>query len=244
MFPKDHPWYGEEFGAIDFYWYLERGYTLNMFFELDQKPFLDFCRQRKVKANDLLMKISSRLSQKYLPQYVISLSKKVYPARYPAGYVRQIRPERDMIEWVAVREKDDSFAERLIREQMNGWEKFLAVHFPRLTVAIIKRWFGWKEMKHQYALMVSRNPLRELGFPVPFTGTDYRTFLLIIPFGEKVTAVFGAPHAFGNVDYYKGIIGDFKNYIEQPETIPQELIDKRYDAKPRAHELKKEGQKS
>jgi len=232
MFPKDHPWYGEEFGGIEFYWYLERGYTLNMFFELDQKPFIDFCKERKINSNALLMKISSRLSAKYLPQYVISLSKKVYPARYPAGFIRKIRPDRDMVEWVAIREKEDHFEERLIRQMMAPVEKFMAVHFPRLTVFFLKYFFGRREMKHQYALMVTRNPMRELGYPVTFIGTDYRTFLLCLPFGGKVLAAFGAPHAFGNVDYYKGFIGEIKNFMEHPETIPQELIDKRYDSVP------------
>lgn len=238
MFGKDNPWYGEDFGAVEHYWYLEREYCLNMLFELDQKPFIDFCKQRNISPNQLVMKIAYRLSLKYLPQYVVALNKKAYPTRYPAGYVRKIHPDRDMLEWVAVREKEKYFVERLTRDHMHPVEKFIAIHYPRLAVWLAKHFFGRREVKGQYALMVSRNPMRELGFPVVFHGTHYRTFILTLPFADKSWAVFGAPHAFANVDYYKGIIGEFKNMIEHPETIPEELVKKRYDAVPYKYERK------
>jgi len=239
MFDDKHPWHGEEFGPMEYYWYLQRQYCMNLLFELNQKPIIDFCKARKIPPNQLFMKIAYRLSQKHLPQKVVSLNRKAYPARYPTGYVRKVSKDSDMLEWVAVREKEKYFVERLVRDHMHPVEKFLAVHYPRLSVWLVKHFFGRREVKGQYALMVSRNPMPELGFPVTFHGTHYRTFVFAIPFGEKVWATFGAPHAFANVDYYKGIIGDFKKFIEHPETIPQELVEKRYDPAPYRHEKKR-----
>jgi hypothetical protein len=227
-----HLWEGEEFGPVEHYWYLEREYCLNIQFPLDQRPFIAFCKERGISPHELTMKIAYRLSLKYLPQYVVALNKKAYPARYPAGYIRKVHPDKDMLEWVAVREKEIYFAERRVRDHLSPGQRYLMVHFPRLAIFLAKHFFGRHEVKGQYALMVSRNPMPEVGFPITFHGTHYRTFVLILPYGGEVQAWFGGPHAFANIDYYKGLICDFKNYIEHPETIPQELIDKRYDPEP------------
>jgi hypothetical protein len=227
-FPKDHPWYGEEFGATEYYWYVERQYCISIFFELDNRPFVKFCKEKKVSSNQLVMKIAAGLSEKYLPQYVVALNNKVYPSRYPAGYVRKIRPEKDMLEWVSVRERDSYFREKLVRSEMTSLEKWLVHNMPWFTVWLAKHVFPRREVKNQYTLMVTRNPMKEVGFPISFSGTNYRSFIIAIPFGDKVTATFGAPHCFANVDYYKDFIGDLKKMIEHPETIPQELLEKRY----------------
>ena len=230
---KDHPWFGEPFGALEYYWYLRRGYTLNILFELNFRRFIQFCKERRISPNQLIMKIASRLSEKYLPQYTVALNKKAYPARYPAGYVRKIHPEKDMLEHIAIREKPEYFVERNIRENWQPLVKFLANRFPRFALFLARWVFPKKEVKNNYALMVTRNPMREVGFPIIFHGTDYRTFVLTLPFGEKVWACFGAPHCFGNVDYYKDFIKEFKQIIENPEAIPKELIKKEYRAIPR-----------
>ena len=113
---KGHPWEDDEFGPVEYYWYLARGYVINVEFDVAIKPFMDFCREHGYRSNQLMMKIGARLSTEFLPQYMVALNKKAYPARYPAGYVRPVRPGRDMLEHVGIREKKNRFAERLIRE--------------------------------------------------------------------------------------------------------------------------------
>ena len=76
------------------------------------------------------------------------------------------------------------------------------------------------------------NPLRSLGARVVFHGTNYRTFVLTVPFGDKPTATFGAPHALGNINYYEPFLKKFKEYMEDPEKIPQELLEKPYKQAP------------
>jgi hypothetical protein len=229
---KGHPWEGETFGSVEYYWYLRRGYVMNMLFDLNVKPFLDFCKKEQVPTNQMLMKISARLSQKYLPQYVVALNRKAYPARYPAGYVQKIHPDRDMLEWIAVREKENYFVERGVRDNIQPVMLFLMTRLPRMALFLARWFFPKKEIKDQYALMVSRNPLRSLGSEVIFHGTNYRTYVMTIPFGEKVKACFGAPHAFGNIDFYEEFLNEYKKAIEQPETIPRELVEKKYKVKP------------
>lgn len=226
---KGHPWENEPW-AIEYYWYLARGYVFNVIFEVNFKPFLEFCKKQDIKPNELLMKVCSRLSKKYLPQYVVALNKKAYPAKYTVGYVRKISPDRDMLEWVAIREKKDCFEEQLVKRKLPKWRYFMMVNFPRLSLFLVKWFFPKIEIKDQYALMLSRNPLRNLGCDVVFHGTHYRTFVLTIPFGEKVKVTFGAPHAFGNIDYYEPFLKEFKSAIESPEKIPTELLQKQYKA--------------
>ncbi len=228
MFPE-HPWHGEELGPIQYYWHLERSYCFNILFELDNRPFVKFCKDRKLKANQLVMKIAARLSSKYLPQYVVGVSKKAHPARYPAGYVRKIAPDRDLLEFIAVREKDRYFVERWVWKNMRPIEEWLIRNYPRLTIWLAKHFFSRREMRNWFALMVSRNPMPNVGFPIVFFGNNYWCWVLTIPFGDKVWASFGGPHAFANVDYVKNFLVEFKNLYERPETIPQELIEKRYD---------------
>ncbi len=231
-FPKDHPWYGEPFGAVEYYWYLKRGYVINILFELNFRPFIEFCKSRKISPHQLIMKLTYRLSEKYLPQYTVALNRKAYPARYPVGYVRKIHPDKDMLEHIALREKENKFVERNIRQDWQPLVKFLAIRFPRLALWLARWIFPRKEVKNNYALMVTRNPMKGLGFPIIFHGTNYRTFLLCLPFGEKVWACFGGPHAFGNIDFYQDFIKEFKQAIENPETIPEELVKKRYVSVP------------
>jgi hypothetical protein len=229
---KGHPWEGETFGPIEYYWYLRRGYVMNILFDLDLKPFLVFCKKEGISTNQLMMKISARLSQKYLPQYVVALNRKAYPARYPAGYVRRMHPDRDMLEWIGIREKEDHFAERGVRDDIQPAMLFLMTRLPRVALWLGRWLFARKEVKDQYALMVSRNPLRSLGEQVIFHGTHYRTFVMAIPFGEKVKACFGAPHAFGNIDCYEEFLNEYKKAVEHPETLPRELVEKKYKTKP------------
>lgn len=231
MFPG-HPWQGEEFGPMEYEWYLARGYVFNVEFDVNLKPFLAFCKARGHRSHELTMKIGARLSAAHLPQRCLSLSRRSYPARYPAGYVRPLAEGRDMLEHVAVREKPDGFVERPIRDRMQPLVKWFAVHAPRTSVWLSRRFFASREVKDNYALMISRNPLRGLGTRVVFHGTHYRTYVLTIPFGDRVTVTFGAPHALGNINYYEPFLLKFKTYMEDPEQIPPELLAKPYRAAP------------
>jgi len=226
---KDHPWQGEEFGPIQYYWHLERQYCVTILFELDNRPLIGFCKQNNLSAHQLVMKIASRLSQKYLPQRVIGVSKKDYPTRYPAGFVRKAGPDRDLLEMFGVREKEKYFAERWLWQNLRPIERFLVKRFPRLAVWLAKHIFKGRDVRNWFALIVSRNPMAGVGFPIIFFGSNYWTHLLTIPFGDQVWAAFGMPHAFANVDYYKEFLAEFKNLYEHPETIPSELLEKRYD---------------
>ena len=225
---KGHPWENNAFGPIQYYWHLKRGYCFNILFELDNQPFIKFCKDRQISPNQLIMKISYGLSKKYLPQYVIRLNKKPFPARYPTGYVRKISAQDDMLEYIAIRDKESYFEEKWIWKNLPPLEEFLMKKFPRFAVWLASKFFPRKEMRNWFTLMVTRNPMAGLGIPIVFFGNNYWCFILSIPFGEKVWACFGGPHAFGNVDYYKEFIADFKNFIEHPETIPNELIEKEY----------------
>ena len=229
---KGHPWENDEFGPIEYYWYLARGYVINVGFEVKIKPFMDFCRAYDHRSNQLMMKIGARLSTEHLPQYMVALNKTVYPTRYPAGYVRPVRKDGDMLEHVAIREKRDNFYERLIRDDFQEVSRWFGIHHPRLSVWLAKHLFAREEVRNNYALMITRNPLRNLGSKVTFSGTHYRTFLLTIPYGDTVMVTFGGPHAFGNIQYYEPFLMKFKQWMEQPETIPAELRDKPYKAVP------------
>lgn len=229
---KGHPWEDDEFGPVEYYWYLARGYVINVEFDVAIKPFMDFCRDQGHRSNQLMMKLGARLSTEFLPQYMVALNKKAYPARYPAGYVRPVRPGRDMLEHVAIREKKNHFAERLIRDDWQELAVWIAKNYPRLGVWLSLHGFAREETRNNYALMISRNPLRNLGTKVAFSGTHYRTYVLTIPYGDKVTVTFGGPHAFGNIQYYEPFLLKFKNWMEHPETIPEELLEKEYRAAP------------
>jgi hypothetical protein len=229
---KGHPWEEEVYGPIEYEWFMYTNYIMNMEFELNVGPFIAFCKQQKHNSNDLLMKILSRLSEKYLAQYVVAKNRKLYPARYPAGYVRKIVPDRDMIEWVTIREKANGFSERVPRDRMNDFAFFMVAKFPRLSFWLARMFFAYRETKDRPALLVSRNVMRGLGRPIVFHGTGYPGQFLLIPFGTVVQAVLGAPHAYGNIDRYEPFLKDFIALIEQPETIPRELIEKPYARAP------------
>lgn len=225
---KGHPWEGEIFGGIEYEWHMHTNYIMNIEFDIDFEPFIKFCKKEGINSHELTMKVCSRLSGKHLPQYVVAKNRKAYPARYPAGYVRKMSPDRDMLEWVAVREKDGRFTERLPRENFHPWVLYAMKRFPRFMYFVARRVFAYHETKGRYALMVTRNPMRGLGRPIVFSGTDYFCCFLLIPFGYKVRTIFGAPHAFGNVDYFEGFVKEFIEAMEKPETIPRELIEKKY----------------
>lgn len=231
MFPG-HPWEGEDFGAVEYEWYLARGYIFNVEFDVQMKPFIVFCKAHGHRSNPLIMKIATRLSAEFLPQRTVALNRRSYPARYPAGYVRPVRKGTDMLEHISVREKPEYFIERPIREQMQPLAKWMAVKHPRVAVWLARHVFPRHEVKDNYALMVTRNPLRGLGTRVVFHGTDYRTFILAIPFGDHVTCTFGAPHAFANIHYYEPFLKKFLTYMQQPESIPPELLMKPYREAP------------
>jgi len=232
MFPG-HPWAGEEFGPLEYEWYLARGYVFNVEFDVNLTPFIQFCKTAGHRAHELTMKIGARLSAEHLPQRTMALNRRSYPARYPAGYIRPVAEGHDMLEHVAVREKPELFVERVIRDQMQPLVKWFTVHAPRAAVWLGRRFFASREIKDNYALMVTRNPLRNLGTRVVFHGTHYRTFLLCIPFGDRVTVTFGAPHALGNINYYEPFLLKFKTYMEDPGQIPRELLDKPYRVAPK-----------
>lgn len=227
MYPG-HPWEGEDFGPVEYEWFLARGYVFNVEFDVHIKPFIDFCKAGGHRSQELMMKITYRLSEEYLPQRTMALNGRSYPARYPVGYVRTIAEGRDMLEHIAVREKPGYFVERPIRDLWNPQMRQIAIKFPKLSVWMARHFFPTREVKNNYALMVSRNPLRSLGTGVVFHGTDYRTIVLTIPFGDKPAVTFGAPHALGNINYYEPFLKQFKDYMEDPEQIPKELLVKPY----------------
>jgi len=231
MYPE-HPWRGEEFGSLEFEWYLARRYVFNVEFEVDLRPFYEFCRTNNHRTHQLTMKIGARLSSRMLPQYAVSLNWRPYPARYPAGYVRPVRPGTDMLEHVAVREKDRAFAERDVRGWVTPRARRLARRHPRFTVWLLKHFFVRHDIKNNYALLISRNPLRGLGSKVVFHGTHYRSQVLTIPYGDVVTCIFGAPHAFANINFYEPFLKTFKAYMEDPGQIPRDLLEKPYKELP------------
>lgn len=233
MYPG-HPWQGEKFGAVEYHWYLKRGYELDILFEVNLKPFIAFCREQGCKSNHLTMKIAARLSEKHLPQYMLALNGKPYPTRYPAGYVRPVREGGDMLEHIAIREKDNGFFERDIRA---GWQplvQWFATHLPRLSVWLAYHLFAYRETKNNYALMVSRNPLKNLNTKVIFFGAHYRTMCLAIPYGEVSTFMFSAPHAFGNINCFEPFLLEFKSWMEDPRKIPRDLVEKEYKEAPKS----------
>jgi len=229
---KGHPWEGEIYGPIEYEWYMYTNYIGNIEFDVDYGPFIQFCKQTGMNSHELTMKVSSRLSEKHLDQYVVAKNRRMYPARYPAGYVRKITPDRDMIEWVAVREKDSGFSERLPRDRVNDFAYYMVAKFPRFSFWLARTFFAYRETKDRFALLVTRNPMRNLGRPIAFHGTAYPGHFLIIPFGKVVRTIFGFPHAFGNVDRFEGFIKDWIEAMERPESIPRELLDKPYDRLP------------
>jgi hypothetical protein len=230
---EGHPWQGEDFGEVEYEWFLARGYVFNVEFDVDVKPFIDFCREGGFRSNQLMMKIGVRLSKEFLPQRTVALKKRDYPVRYPAGYIRPVREGSDMLEHIAVEEYDDRFEEYNIREQINPFQRWMMTRHPKFTVWLAKRFFGRREAKKNYAFMVSRNPLKGLNTRVVFHGTHYRTFVLTVPFGELVQVTFGAPHALGNINYYEPLLLKFKTWMEQPEQIPKDLLEKPYKETPR-----------
>lgn len=230
---RGHPWEGEEFGEVEYEWYLARGYVVNVEFDVDIKPFIDFCKQNRHRSNQVLMKIGVRLSEEFLPRRTVALNRRDYPVRFPAGYIRPVREGSDMLEHIAVQEQEDCFEEVNIRELINPYQRWFMVRLPRLSVWLAKHLFAYREVKKNYAFMVSRNPLAGLGTRVVFHGTHYRTFVLTIPYGDKVTCVFGAPHALGNINVYEPMLKKFKVLMESPETIPADLLAKPYREAPR-----------
>ncbi len=231
MFPG-HPWEGEEFGPIEYEWYLRRGYELDILFDVNMKPFIEFCKEGDHRSNQLAMKIAARLSTDHLPQYLLALNRKFYPARYPAGYVRPIRPGGDMLEHIAVREKEEYFVERNVRDNMQPLVKFFANKAPRAGLFLSRTIFASRETKDGFALLVSRNPLKSLNTKIVFWGANYRHMVLAIPYGDTVTCAFGAPHAFGNINFYEPFLMKFKTYMEDPDQIPTDILEKGYHADP------------
>jgi len=231
MYPG-HPWHGETYGGAEYEWFLKRNYELAVIFEVHMKPFVEFCKQNGHRSNQLVMKIAARLSAKHLPQYVLALNGRPYPARYPAGYVRPVREGADMLEHVAIREKGDHFAERNIRENWKVLSKWFGRHTPRLSVFLARWFFPKEEVKDNYAFLVSRNPLRALNAKVVVGGTHLRTMSLAIPYGETVDFTFFSPHAFGNINFFEPFLIELKTYMEQPETIPKDILEKTYRVAP------------
>jgi hypothetical protein len=227
MYPG-HPWEGEEYGPAEYEWFLARNYELDILFKVDLRPFLKFCKDFSHRSQELTMKIGARLSQAHLPQYMLGLNGKVYATRYPVGYVRPVRPGADMLEHIAIREERVQFAERDIRAKWKPIVKYMARKHPKISVFMARHFFGYRETRNNYALMVSRNALRGLGSGVTYFGTHYRTMCLGIPFGEKVDCLFSAPHAFGNIKFFEPFLSRFKSYMEDPEQIPEDLLGKPY----------------
>ena len=227
MYPG-HPWEGEDYGRVEHEWYLARKYELAVMFKVNLRPFLKFCKDFGHRSQELTMKIAARLSTLHLPQFMLGLNGKIYAARYPAGYVRPVREGTDMLEHIAIREEPTKFAERDIRAGWKPLVKWMAQKHPRLSVFMAKRFFGYRETKNNYALMVSRNALRGLGPGTIYMGSHFRTMCLGIPFGEQALCSFVAPHALGNMNFFEPFLVKFKTFMEDPEQISPDLLDKPY----------------
>jgi len=216
---------------MEYEWFLARNYELGVMFEVLMKPFIDFCKKHGHRSNQLIMKIAARLSGIHLPQYMLALNGRPYPARYPAGYVRPVRLGADMLEHIGIRESEGRFSERNVRGHWKLIPRWVAHNAPRLAVKLA-RYFPREEVKDNYALMVSRNPLKSLNTKVLVIGSHLRTMSIAIPFGEKVICTFISPHAFGNINFFEPFLRDFKNYMENPGLIPAELLNKPYSEAP------------
>jgi len=231
MYPG-HPWHGETYGGTEYEWFLKRTYEMIVLFEVHQKPFVEFCKLNGHRSNQLVMKIAARLSAKHLPQYGLALSGRPYPARYPAGYVRPVREGADLLEHVAIREKEGYFGERGVRDHWKTIPKWVARHAPRIGIQLAKWFFPGEELRDNYTLLISRNPLKGLGTKVVILGTHLRTLTLAIPYGDTVLCTLFTPHAFGNMNFYEPFLVEFKTYMEQPEKIPKDIIEKAYRTTP------------
>ncbi len=232
MIYPGHPWQEEEMGAYYHELYLSLLTCFNVKFKVRMKPFIDFCAERGMKTNQAFMKVVTRLSAEHIPQKIVSLRRKVYPARYPAGYVRPLHETGDMLEHVSVREKPGGFSERVIREQMQELPRKVAARRPRLSMKIAKVTFSSLEIKDHYALLVSRNPLKNLGGDYCFHSTHHRTCTLNVPYGEESKVSFGGPLAFGTPDFFEPFLLKLKSYMEDPEQIPADIIKKPYKQAP------------
>lgn len=234
MYPE-HPWQGERYGGVEYEWFLRRTYEVGAAFEVRLQPFVDFCRTYGHRSNQLTMKLAARLSTQHLPQRMLALNGRPYPTRYPAGYVRPVRDDgSDMLEHIAVVELPDQFAERNVRDKWQPPARWLATHAPRLAVWLARWIFPRDEVRGNYALMVSRNPLRSLDTRVIVLGSHVRTMALAIPYGSPALCTFLTPHAFGNINYFEPFLREFKTYMEEPGQIPSDLLEKPYVEAPRS----------
>ena len=232
MMYADHPWQGHEMGRYYYEMHLSLLTCFNVKFTIRMKPYIDFCAEKQIKTNQTFMKVVARLSAEHIPQKIVSLKRKVYPARYPAGYVRPLRDSGDMLEHVSIREKPAGFSERAIRAQMQKVPRKVAARHPRLSMKIAKVMFSSLEVKNHYALLVSRNPLKNLGGDYCFHSTHHRTCTLNVPYGEYAKVSFGGPLAFGTPDNFGPFLIKLKNYMEDPIQIPADIIEKPYKQAP------------
>ncbi len=232
MYPG-HPWEKEEFGEFEFQRRLKSGEEVDVKFDVSMGRFLAFCKETGQSPHALTMKVTARLSSLHLPQYMLALNGKTMPARYPSGYVRPIKLDRDMLEHIAIREKSDHFGERDIRQKrVNALMKWFVRHQPRLGMWLARYVFTKREGRNNYALLVSRNPLKSLNTRTVFYGANYRTMGLAIPYGKLVSCGFAAPLAFGNLNFFEPFISELVTWMEQPETIPRDVVEKPYRAVP------------
>ncbi|MFO8057612.1 MAG: hypothetical protein R6V10_09970 [bacterium] len=231
MYP-DHPWQDHELGRFYYEMYLSLLVCFNVKFVVHMQPFIDFCAERGMKTNQTFMKVVTRLSAEHLPQRIVSLKRKVYPARYPAGYVRPLRDTGDMLEHVSVREKPGGFSERAIRANMQELPRKVAARRPRLSMKIARVMFSSLEVKDHYALLVSRNPLKNLDGDYCFHSTHHRTCTLNVPYGEYSKVSFGGPLAFGTPAHFEPFLLKLKTCMEDPNKIPEDVIQKPYKQAP------------
>jgi hypothetical protein len=224
---KGHPWEKDPLGKLAFESYAAwRIYTYQVFFDVDFRPFIAFCKGSGDRPNDLLMKIVHRLSLDFLPQYVLSYNGRPYPAKYPAGYSRK-SPD-GLPRSIALEEGPGAYREINVLEEMGPFSRFMAVRFPRLCIWVIKHFLPSLYTESLYTVSVTRNFLK--GLPIRFIclSTSNDGLNLAIPFGDVVTCSLSIPHILGNPDSFEAFLAGFIKAIEQPGTIDAALIGKEY----------------
>lgn len=225
---KGHPWEKDALGPLLYELQIKSNAVMFIHFDVNLKPFIDFCQNNKYYTNQLTIKILSRLSKEFLPQYVISLNNRAYPSIFPVSYITRNEDISNFA--INLEENDRCFKEVKSLKKYSGFEQLVLTKFPKIIIWMLKHFFPAFYVKKVSALTVTRNYLRSVGGNVYAYGNAIHGMILSIPFGYNVTCSFTIPHAFGRVSDFEEFIAKFKQYMEDPQTIAKELREKPYYA--------------
>jgi hypothetical protein len=224
---KGHPWEKAPFGKLAFESYAAwRIYTYQVFFDVDFRPFIAFCRNSGVRPNDLLMKIVHSLSIQFLPQYVLSYNGRPYPAKYPAGYSR--KSSDGLPRSIALTEGPEAYHEIDVLEEMSPLSRFLAAHFPRFCIFMLRHFLPSLYTDSLFTVAVTRNYLKSLPIKFASLATSNDGLNITIPYGDVATCSLSIPHILGDPEFFEPFLAGLKRSFEKPETIDPALISKEY----------------